>query len=242
MLSLPVLRFSGRAAERLVGFEAVNTALRVAGVSIFQAPIPPTRIHPLLKKSAAGSLLDPDTESPLLLHNFALERADVLKASADCDRKAAVAGGGAMATEEEGVPQYPKVYDCSAMGPPETRGEVYRKFGLLHVNSTPENVGVDEVMQIVAGGPFTWFFRNPDPELGVMKLSIPEVAPGSAGFRICYPGLTPHGAFMSPANGVIVAYITGPPVWHMKYADGELSQNPWVDADAEFPVLLDDPK
>lgn len=237
---MPLLRFSGKPAKRLVGVDAVNAALRAAGVSIFHAPQPQPRIRALLEKGTVGGL-DPDTESPLILHNFQLEREDVLSIAASCGRDVAVPGGGAMATEEAGVPQYPKVYDCGGMGPPETRGEVYRKFALLHVNSTPESVGVDEVMQLVAGGPFTWFFRNPDPELGVMMLTIPAVAAGSPGFRVCYPGLTPHGAFLSPAAGLIVAYITGPPVWNMQYADGDLSANPWVDADAEVPVLLDSP-
>lgn len=234
------ISFSGRSSERAIGLDAVNAALRWAGCSLAELPAVPA-VQQLLCKAASGQALCPDFEAPVLLHHYALNRADVLAAAAFSAREPAMQNGGAMATEEEGVPQYPKLYDMSVMGPLETRGEVYRKFGRLHVNSSLDGIGVDEVMQIPVGGPFVWFFRHPEPELGVMKLEMPAVAPGEPGWRLCYPGLTPHGAFMNPATGLVVAYITGPPVWHMQYAASGQDSNQWVDAAPEVPLLLDTP-
>ena len=76
-----------------------------------------------------------------------------------------------------------------------------------------------------------------------MKVTIPAVAPdATTGWRLGYPGLLPHGAFMRRGDGagLVVAHITGPTVWTMNYADE--AENPWIDFAGAEPVLLDTAK
>ena len=230
------LQFSGRPGESAVGFDAVNKVLREVGVSIrpLKVPTKDAVLGALLDKSRKGKVLDPDYELPLFLHAFQVGRKEALAAAAHSGRSPAVTGGGALATEIDGVPPYPKVYDAAAMGPPSTRGEVYRTFGELHVNRAGA-VGVDEAMQIVSSTEdLVWFFLH--PKLGVLKLVIPPAI--DEGFFLSYPGLTPHGAFMGAETAVIVATITGPPIWKM--IRGGLPVNPWVDF--ESGVVLSEPR
>jgi hypothetical protein len=97
-------------------------------------------------------------------------------------------------------------------------------------------VGVDEVMTLVAGGPWTWYFLIKDNV--VVELQMSRVDPAGRGWRLSYPGLTPHGGHFHAEDGLCVAYITGPEVWTMRYeapgvADAQmLGKNPWIDFNA----------
>lgn len=99
-----------------------------------------------------------------------------------------------------------------------------------------EGIGVDEVMTLVAGGPWTWYFQL---ENGVVaQLQMGRVVPGEPGWRLSYPGLVPHGAYFHSEVGLCIAYITGPKTWAMRYeapglANADmLGKNPWIDFDA----------
>jgi hypothetical protein len=104
------------------------------------------------------------------------------------------------------------------------------------VNATDDGVGVDEVMTLVAGGPWTWYFLVDDQVVG--ELRMPRVEWGGKGWRLSYPGLTPHGGHFHAADGLVVAYITGPAEWQMRYqAPGlagadMLGKNPWIEFSA----------
>jgi hypothetical protein len=132
-----------------------------------------------------------------LIALFTTDRAAWLATIEQASREPVLPDGGHLSTCEVGMPPYPKVYDMRAMSE-QDHVEAEKKFGCLHVN-TADNVGVDEVMALVAGGPWTWFFAFPNQS--VDKLSLSRITPAQGqenqGWSISYPGLTPHGAFMN---------------------------------------------
>jgi len=232
-MSVLKLEFSnGRAS--LEGLQAVREALLAAGVGIGQLPLP-TSAELLLKASESRALTDAETSE--MLQIFELSRKDMLSYITSSGREPVIPGGGSMTSCEEGVPPYPKVYDMQRMSE-QDHIHAMRKFGRLHTNSVASGPGVDEVMQLVSGGPYTWFWQHPTD--GVMKISIPRVQLEGPGWWLCYGGLTPHGGFMDASHGNVVANITGPEVWHMTYP--ETDANPWVDAVPEVPILLQRPR
>jgi hypothetical protein len=167
---------------------------------------------------------------------FSLSRQDVLEQARAAGREPVIPGGGSMSSGEAGVPPYPKVYDLKSMGP-QDRLNARNKFARLHVNSTDDGVGVDEVITLVAGGPWTWYFLLKDNV--VVELQMSRVESGGRGWRLSYPGLTPHGRHFHAEDGLCIAYITGPTVWTMRYeahglAGAEmLGKNPWIDFNAQ---------
>lgn len=213
----------------LVDTAAINTLLRGVGVYVGRVELP-ARALPILKASATSKLNEKQTAE--LLEIFALNREQLLGQVDVAGRKPVVTGGGSLVSGEVGVAPYPKVYDMMAMGP-EDRKFVQNKFGKLHVNSADSGEGVDEVMSFIAGGPWTWYFALKDNV--VVKLSLSRVRANGPGWRLSYPGLTPHGAFLDAANGVVIAHIYGPKTWVMRYdapgvgAPGLLGGNPWID-------------
>lgn len=136
---------------------------------------------------------------------------------------------------------YPKVYDMKALDE-KTTLYLQHKFGKLHVNSSEAGVGIDEVMTIVAGGPYTWFFGFSDQTVGKLRLGAIE-ANGKA-WRISYPGLVPHGGYFDAPHGLVVAYAHGPRNFFMRYEDPSvdgfelLADNPWIDFQKDKADLL----
>lgn len=226
-----LLKFSdGRPS--LSDLVAINEVLETAGVRLSRVDLP-MAARPLLQASASGRLSDEDKER--LLDLFSLTREEILAAARAAGREPVVPGGGSLSSGEVGVPPYPKIYDLRSMRP-DDRLQARDKFARLHVNSTEEGVGVDEVMTLVAGGPWTWYFLVDSD--GVVELEMSRVDPEGPGWRLSYPGLTPHGGHFHAVDGLCVAYITGPAVWQMRYeapglAGAEmLGENPWIDFSA----------
>jgi hypothetical protein len=223
-----LLKFSdGR--ESLSDLAAINNVLKTVGVRLSRVELP-TSALPLLESATRTPLSD--EQKARLLEIFSLSRQDVLEEARAAGRQPVVLGGGSMTSGELGVPPYPKVYDLKAMQS-QDRINARDKFARLHVNSTDDGVGVDEVMTPVAGGPWTWFFLLRDR--AVVELQMSRVEPSGPGWRLSYPGLTPHGGHFHAEDGLCIAYITGPQVWTMRYeapgvVGGEmLGENPWVD-------------
>lgn len=223
-----VLHFSdGRPAVR--GVAEVNAVLGTAGVHLSRIPLP-ARARSLLESSAHAPLTDEQQRE--LLAMFALSRDEVLEQVRLAGRQPVLPQGGSLTTRESGVPPYPKVYDLKSMSDSD-RLAARDKFARLHVNATDDGIGVDEVMSLVAGGPWTWFFLL-DGNV-VARLQMARVAPGDAGWRLSYPGLTPHGGHFHATDGLVIAYITGPKEWQMRYRAPQvpgaamLGQNPWID-------------
>jgi hypothetical protein len=219
------------------GVSGINEVLRSIGVRVSTLPLPDEASH-LLKASQTRALTS--LEADELISIFSLDRNDLLNEIEEAGRDPEVENGG-VPTSEIGVPPYPKVYDMKALTP-EVEIYLQEKFGKLHVNSTDEGVGIDEVMTIVSGGPYTWFFVLPGNVVG--KLTFGHVGESGHAWRISYPGLVPHGGYFDAEYGLVVAYAHGPKHFVMRYEDPSvqgaetLGKNPWIDFSQETPQLL----
>jgi len=223
------------------GIEAVNRSLMNVGVRVSKAKIPDDA-RPILKASALRAVTE--AEADQLIDFFNLGRRELLDEIAQAGREPEMHRGGYLQTSEEGVAPYPKVYDMMALDH-EATVFLQHKFGKLHVNSSEAGVGIDEVMTIVSGGPYTWFFVFPNGSVG--KLRLGEVLEGGKAWRISYPGIRPHGGFLDPEYGLVVAYAHGPEQFEIHFdADNVAGSrlngtNAWIDMSGEKPLLLDGP-
>ena len=226
----------------LIGVEAVNARLREIGVRVSEVAIPD-----VAKPILGASRLRPVTaaESEALLRYFHLGRRELVDEIALAGREPEMHRGGYLQTSEKGVAPYPKVYDMRSLDD-ETTAYLKVKFGKLHVNSSESGVGIDEVMTIVSGGPYTWFFVFEGGVIG--KLRLGYVSGDDKAWRISYPGLVPHGGFFDAEHGLVVAHAHGPKNFVMRYEDPSvegaetLGKNPWIDFGASPPALLEIPE
>ena len=221
------------------GVDDVNAVLRSVGVRVSTVPLPGAASS--LLETSKTRALTPE-ESAQLISAFSLHRGELLEVLDQAGRKPEAHRGGFLSISEEDVPPYPKVYDMKALTP-EVTTYLQEKFGKLHVNSAEDGTGIDEVMTIVSGGPWTWFFLLPDDVVG--KLTLGHVGSDGPGWRISYPGLVPHGGFLDSEYGLVVAFAHGPKTFVMRYEDPSVSgaemlgTNPWIDLSGEVPRLLD---
>lgn len=221
------------------GVDKVNAVLKSAGVRVSSLPLP-KEATPILEASKTRAITE--AESKKLISLFSLHRGQLLEQIEKAGRKPEAHRGGFLSTSEVGVAPYPKVYDMKAMTP-EVMAFLQDKFGKLHVNSSEGGVGIDEVMTIVSGGPWTWFFLLPDNVIG--KLTLGHVGIGGQAWRISYPGLVPHGGYLDSEYGLVVAYAHGPKNFVMRYEEPSvegaelLGTNSWIDFTGKAPKLLE---
>lgn len=233
-----ILSYSNGKA-RTVGIDQVNEVLRQVGVMVSQVAIPQAA-KPILDASKNRPISQ--IESEKLISLFSLHRGDLLEQIEKAGREPEAHRGGFLSTSEIGVAPYPKVYDMKAMSP-EIVQYLQAKFGKLHVNSADNGQGIDEVMTIVSGGEWTWFFTLPNDVVG--KLTLGYVPSDGNAWRISYPGLGPHGGFLDAPYGLVVAYAHGPENFVMRYEEpsiqgtNTLGGNPWIDLSGDVPKLLD---
>lgn len=226
-------------SESAYGIRAVNERLMAIGVRVSRVDIP-EQAKPILRQSAHRALSQQESDD--LIQRFQLGRCELLDEIRKAGREPEMHRGGHLQTSEPGVPAYPKVYDMKSLDH-ETTLFLQRKFGKLHVNSSEAGVGIDEVMTIVSGGPYTWFFVFADKVVG--KLRLGKVHEDGRAWRISYPGLVPHGGYFDAPNGLVVAYAHGPKRFTMRYEDPSvegyetLGSNPWIDFSKAEPELLD---
>lgn len=224
------------------GVEAVNSHLLQVGVRVSEVEVP-NESRSLIARSRARALKA--DEQGELLRIFSLDRKALLDEIALAGRRPAVDGGGALSISEKNVPPYPKIYDMKAIDQ-KTVAFLMWKFGKLHVNSAESGVGIDEVMTIISGGPFTWFFALHDGT--VAKVRFSAVNDGDRAWRISYPGKGIHGGYFDAPHGLVVAHAHGPQTFVMRYEDATakssnlLNDNPWIDFSATPPQLLDRPR
>jgi len=224
------------------GVDEVNAVLSSVGVRISTLPLPKEATS-ILKASQKRAITA--EESNELISYFPLHRGELLDQIEKAGRQPEAHRGGYLSTSEIGVAPYPKVYDMKALTP-EVMAFLQVKFGKLHVNSADNGVGIDEVMTLVAGGPWTWFFSLPDNNVG--KLTLGHVGLKGKAWRISYPGLGGHGGYLDPEHGLVVAYAHGPKNFVMRYEEPSvmgaelLNTNPWIDFTGETPKLLKDLK
>lgn len=224
------------------GLSAVNQYLLKVGVRVSTVPLP-EKAKPILKASTQRAISK--TESERLISLFSLHRGQLLDQIKMAGRKPEAHRGGFLSTSEVGVAPYPKVYDMNAMTT-DIKHYLQKKFGKLHVNSSDAGVGIDEVMTIVSGGSWTWFFVLPNNV--VAKLTLGYVGLDSQAWRISYPGLVPHGGYLDSDYGLVVAYAHGPKNFVMRYEEPSvegtetLNDNPWIDFSGDKPKLLNKAK
>ncbi|NWL16810.1 hypothetical protein FHG08_14225 [Pseudoalteromonas sp. Scap03] len=227
----------GRVPTR--GVEKVNKVLKTVGVRVSRVPLP-EEAKPILEISKKRAITKKETEK--LISLFSMHRGDLLDQIKKAGRVPEVHRGGFLSTSEVGVAPYPKVYDMKAMTP-EVMHYLQEKFGKLHVNSSDNGQGIDEVMTIVSGGEWTWFFALANNVVG--KLTLGYVSTDGDAWRISYPGLGPHGGFLDAPYGLVVAYAHGPKNFEMRYEEPSvqgtetLGTNPWIDLSGDVPKLVD---
>jgi len=231
------LAFSdGRPEVKGVG--AVNKYLLEVGVRVSTVPLP-IQAKPILDASKKRAITQ--EESKQLLSLFSLHRGQLLDEIKKAGRQPEAHRGGYLSTSEVGVAPYPKIYDMNAMNT-QVKHYLQKKFGKLHVNSSNAGVGIDEVMTIVSGGAWTWFFVLPNNV--VAKLTLGYVDSVSKAWRISYPGLVPHGGYLDSDYGLVVAYAHGPKNFVMRYEEPSvtgtetLNDNPWIDFTGDISKLL----
>lgn len=226
--SLATLSFSDN-RQSVTDLTVINDTLKTVGAHLGRVALS-SQALPVLKLSTTLKLNE--EQKSTLLKIFSLTQKDLLDQINIAGRKPVIPGGGNLSTGEVGVAPYPKIYDMKAMSH-QDHIYVQNKFGKLHVNSADNGEGVDEVMTLVSGGPWTWYFLLKDNV--VAKLALSRVQPDGSAWRLSYPGLTPHGAYMDAEDGICIAHIIGPKTWVMRYdapnIDGAkmLGKNPWVD-------------
>jgi hypothetical protein len=221
------------------GLNNVNAVLTQVGVRVSKVALPKAALS-ILKTSQTRAINSEETKE--LISIFSLNRGELLDQITKAGRKPATHRGGFLSTSEISVAPYPKVYDMKALTP-EVAAYLQEKFGKLHVNSSENGSGIDEVMSVVSGGPWTWFFLLPNDVIG--KLALGYVGLDGPGWRISYPGIVPHGGYLDSESGLIVAHAHGPKNFVMRYEDPSvegaevLGTNSWVDLSGETPRLLD---
>lgn len=225
--------------EDAIGLADINAVLRTVGVRVSTVKLP-EKTKPILETSKTRALNEEEAKS--LIAAFHLDRNALLNQIEKASRKPAAKNGGSLTTSEDNMAPYPKVYDMKALSP-EVTVFLQDKFGKLHVNSADDGMGIDEVMTIVSGGPWTWFFVLPDNVVG--KLTLGHVESDGLGWRISYPGLGPHGGFFDAEYGLVVAFAHGPKKFVMRYEDPGvefnewMGKNPWIDFSDDTPKLLE---
>jgi hypothetical protein len=199
------------------GLNNVNAVLTQVGVRVSKVALPKAALS-ILKTSQTRAINSEETKE--LISIFSLNRGELLDQITKAGRKPATHRGGFLSTSEIGVAPYPKVYDMKALTP-EVAAYLQEKFGKLHVNSSENGSGIDEVMSVVSGGPWTWFFLLPNDVIG--KLALGYVGLDGPGWRISYPGIVPHGGYLDSESGLIVAHAHGPKNFVMRYEDPSVS-------------------
>lgn len=224
--------------KSLEGIDQINDVMRSIGFHMSRVDIPEAA-KPLI--DAAATRPTTEEEQKKLISLFHLHRGQMLDYIKLAGRAPHMYRGGYMGITERGSKPYPKVYDLKAMSP-EMKMHALTKFSRLHVNVEENGVGVDEVMTIVGGGPYNFFFVLPDGV--VTKIYIDKVTSKDQAVRLCYSGLTLHAALMNADYGLIVAFACGPKEFDQVFDDPSVNYpalsntNPWINYDQEIPRLL----
>ncbi|MGO4711178.1 hypothetical protein [Bradyrhizobium sp. 2TAF24] len=220
-----------------VGIDKVNKVLATIGTHISLAPIP-ADAAPYIAASKTRKLTEDEGQRVMAL--FALHRGQLLQAIAEAGRQPEAHRGGYLATSDVGDTPYPKLFDMKAI-PTDVMPVAQAKYGKFHVNTSDDGFGLDELMTVVSGGPWIWFFRLPDGE--PVKLTVGPLRVGGRAVRVSYAGLVPHAAFLNAPDGLTVAYAIGPQSFRMRYDDRSiagadiLGTNPWIDFTGSAPKL-----
>lgn len=219
------------------GFESVNSILRLIGVraSLMDSP---SGAKEIIEAYHTRTLDQKEKDQIKIL--FMPSKKVLLDEIRLAERTPTLEMGGNFSISEYGGAPYPKFSDMKTVDQ-KVRNEVVKKFSKLHFNTSNEGIGIDELMTVITGGPFTLFFVLPDQV--VSKLTIMEIGVEDKAVRLSYPGIRIHGGFMTAKTGLTIGYAHGPKNFAVRFEDSKingshlLGTNPWVDFSGETPKL-----
>jgi len=189
--------------------EGIVAALRSVGTGVW--PLNLSNVAQDVRESVAKTKLD-EAEAAYVKKHFLLSMDRLLEITSAAGRKPIVPGGGSSETFviNHGY-GYPQLYVVE-------EGIDYSRFDRFHVNVATDGVGVDEVFQMLAGGPFVIHQRLDDGESLTVKLNCPTPDHGWLG---TYSGTRPHiGSLSSAAPGSkVLVQAFGAPEWNLTYID-----------------------
>lgn len=191
----------------LRGIDEINRELRQIQARLWPLDL---REHPEeIRALLAARELGTDAAERVKTH-FLLSREELLSRIDEAGRTPNVPGGGALETRV--MPHdytYPQLYQIASHLD-------YSRFDRFHRNVSEDGVAVDEVVQVLAGGPMHVLHMDDQGETVWLKLVCPSP---SQGWLVTYDGRRPHsGRFADAAIGSkAVVQVIGPPVWTMDY-------------------------
>lgn len=143
---------------------------------------------------------------------FLLSRERLLELVAESGRAPNVPGGGALETNVANQAYgYPQLW--------VVQGDVdYTRFDVLHVNTSDDGVGVDEVLQMVSGGGVIVRNRRPDGRIYNLRL---DCLSEDACWMFSYDAGEDHvGSLSSATPGTkLVVQAFGPSDWSLRYTE-----------------------
>jgi len=185
----------------------INAALAGVGTRVWPLDLAttPADVRALLGRPALT-----EAEVVRVRTHFLLSRERLLEIIEAAGRRPNVPGGGALDTlvTNEGY-GYPQLWVVQG-------GLDYTRFDRFHVNVAEDGTGVDEVLQILAGGGVVIRSRRPAGGALTLRLDCPSE---DAGWLVTYDGGRPHMGSLSgaqPGTKVVVQAI-GPARWALRY-------------------------
>jgi len=193
----------------LYSLEEINSELGIIGTKIWSLDLKnlPSNIKSLLNKEVLT-----EEEKNSIMGHCLKPMEDLLKIIEKAGRTPNTEGGGELSTTvtTHGY-SYPQLYIAE-------EGIDYSRFDKLHVNISADGTGVDEIAQILSGGPFIMYQMTPDKE--VLKICV-DCPDHNSGWLITYDGNVPHiGSLTSARIGTkALVQVIGPAEWAMEYLD-----------------------
>ncbi|CUK17435.1 hypothetical protein RUE5091_04119 [Ruegeria denitrificans] len=186
--------------------EEINVVLKKVGAFIW--PLDTASAPAEIRELLDADTLD-QTQSQQVQDHFLLPRERLLECIKAAGRTLGTAGGGFLSTTDKTHSvTYPQLYQV-------LEGVDYSRFDRFHVNRSPTQTGVDEVMHVLSGNGIV--LRQKIPEYGAFQLEID--CPPDHGWTLTYDGDLPHIGSISGASrgSKILMQIIGPAEWEMIY-------------------------
>ena len=193
----------------LYSLDDINSELSSIGTKIWTLDLKnsPSDIRALLKKAILT-----DEEKGKIMQHFLMPMEKLLEIVEKAGRAPNVQGGGELITTvtTHGY-SYPQLYIAE-------EGVDYSRFDKLHVNVSVEGTGVDEIAQMLSGGPFIMYQKMPGGD--VLKICV-DCPDEGTGWLITYDGKIPHiGSLTKAAIGTkALVQVIGPKEWDMNYLE-----------------------
>lgn len=188
---------------------AINAALSEIGTGVWPLDLrgAPDDIRQLLMQPTLT-----DAEAERLRTHFLLPRRRLLEIMAAAGREPNVPGGGALTTWVSNHDySYPQLW--------VVKNDVdYTRFDRFHINVSEDGIGVDEVLQVLAGGGVVIRARRHSGVTLTLRLDCPRA---DFGWLVTYDGGKPHMGSLSGAKlgTKVMVQAIGPSRWALLYRE-----------------------